>query len=290
MAISQRSRTLIEILSLAAIYLLAGKLGLRLASANPSATAVWPCTGITLSAFLILGSRVWPGIFLGAFLVNVTTAGSVATSLGIALGNTLEGVAGWYLVRRFAGGLHVFERAQDIFKFAFFAGMVCTTVSATLGVTTLALNGLVDWGQYGSIWCTWWLGDGVGAVLVTPLVLLWRENPRLHWTQKQIVELMLLFLGLFFTSWVVFGGRFSRLREELPPRIPLRPFSDLGGFPVWSAQSGHRDLRACGNGHLGHIARFRSFLQAITGYVASAVARVHGNHGHNNSWLSRGDD
>lgn len=229
MAISQRSRTLIEILSLAAIYLLAGKLGLRLASANPSATAVWPCTGITLSAFLILGSRVWPGIFLGAFLVNVTTAGSVATSLGIALGNTLEGVAGWYLVRRFAGGLHVFERAQDIFKFAFFAGMVCTTVSATLGVTTLALNGLVDWGQYGSIWCTWWLGNGVGAVLVTPLVLLWRENPRLHWTQKQIAELMLLFLGLFFTSWVVFGGRFQASVKNYPLEYLCVPFL------IWAA-------------------------------------------------------
>jgi integral membrane sensor domain MASE1 len=108
------------------------------------------------------------------------------------MGNTLEGVAGCYLVRRFARGPQVFEGAQDIFKFAFLAGMVSTTISATVGVTTLSVGGFADWAMYGAIRRTWWLGDGVGVVLVTPLVLLWRENPRLNWTREQILELALL--------------------------------------------------------------------------------------------------
>src|ERR1700688_150590 len=87
---------------LAAVYFVAGKLGLRLAYVNASATAVWPCTGIALAAFLILGYRAWPAILAGAFLVNFSTAGTLATSLGIAVGNTLEGVAGCYLINRFA--------------------------------------------------------------------------------------------------------------------------------------------------------------------------------------------
>ena len=66
----------------------------------------------------MLGYRVWPAIFVGAFLVNVTTAGNIATSLGIAAGNTLEAVCGAWLVNRFAGGTRVFDRAQDVFKFA----------------------------------------------------------------------------------------------------------------------------------------------------------------------------
>src|SRR5437870_7962750 len=103
---------------LAAVYLLAAKLGLMLAFVHASATAVWPPTGIALAAFLVLGYRVWPGIFLGAFLVNVTTAGSVATSVGIAAGNTLEGLVGAYLLSRFANGRNAFNRPQDIFKFA----------------------------------------------------------------------------------------------------------------------------------------------------------------------------
>ena len=206
-----RSRFLKELAALAvlaAAYFVAGKLGLKLAFVNASATAVWPCTGIALAAFLILGYRAWPAILAGAFLVNYATAGTLATSLGIAAGNTLEGVVGCYLINRFAAGRHAFEHAKNIFKFAFLAGIVSTTVSATIGVTTLALAGFADWNIYGSIWSTWWLGDAVGAVVATPLVLLWWENPRLHWTHKQLIELAFLFAGLSFTCWIVFGGRF----------------------------------------------------------------------------------
>ena len=97
-----RSRFLKELATLvvlAVVYLAAGKLGLKLAFVNASATPVWPCTGIALAAFLILGYRAWPAILAGAFLVNSTTAGTLATSLGIAVGNTLEGVAACYLVK-----------------------------------------------------------------------------------------------------------------------------------------------------------------------------------------------
>src|SRR5260370_2528618 len=83
---------------LAAVYFAAGKLGLKLAFVNASATAVWPCTGIALAAFLILGYRVWPAILAGAFLVNQTTAGSVSTSLAISVGNTPKGVAACFLL------------------------------------------------------------------------------------------------------------------------------------------------------------------------------------------------
>src|SRR6266566_9720096 len=122
---------------LAVVYVVAGKLSLMLASLHASASPVWPPAGIALAALLLLGYRVWPAIFLGAFLVNATTAGNIATSLGIAAGNTLEALCGAWLVNRFAGGTRVFDRAQGVFKFAF-AAMLSTLVSPTLGVTTLA--------------------------------------------------------------------------------------------------------------------------------------------------------
>ncbi len=215
--------------ALAVVYFAAGKLGLKLASVNASATAVWPCTGIALVALLILGNRVWPGILAGAFLVNLTTTGSLTTSIGIAIGNTLEGMAGCYLVNRFAGGQRAFERSQDIFNFAVFAGMVSTAVSATMGVTTLALAGFASWSKYGIIWSTWWLGDAVGAVVVTPLLLLWWQNPRMNWTRRQILELAFLFLGLFSAGWVVFGGRFQGALKNYPFEYLCIPFL------VWTA-------------------------------------------------------
>lgn len=229
MTLARRWRTLLEVLLLTAIYFVAGKLGLRLAYVHASASAVWPCTGIALASFLMLGYRVWPGIFAGAFLVNVTNAGSLATSFGIAAGNTLEGVVGCYLLTRFARGQNTFERAKDIFKFALLAGMISTMVSATMGVTTLSLGGFADWSKYGAIWSTWWLGDGVGAVVVTPLLVLWWQNPRLDWSRRQIIELVLLFSGLFSTAWIVFGGRFHAAVKNYPFEYLCIPFL------VWAA-------------------------------------------------------
>src|SRR5215471_13763604 len=146
---------------LAVVYFIAGKLGLMLASLHASASPVWPSAGIALAAILLLGYRVWPAIFIGAFLVNVTTAGNVVTSLAIATGNTLEALAGAWLVNRFAGGKNVFDRPQGVFKFAL-AAAIGSVVSPVFGVTSLALDGFADWTKYGAIWVTWWLGDVTG--------------------------------------------------------------------------------------------------------------------------------
>src|SRR5713226_137280 len=110
-------------LAVCAAYILAGKLSLRLASVHPSATPVWPPTGIAIAALLTFGSSFWPAIFAGAFVVNLTTAGSVLSSLGISAGNTLEAVVACYLVTRFANGRRAFERTWDILRFALYAGI-----------------------------------------------------------------------------------------------------------------------------------------------------------------------
>ncbi|MBA0089101.1 MAG: MASE1 domain-containing protein, partial [Acidobacteria bacterium Pan2503] len=158
-------------LAACATYILAAKLSLRLATVHPSASPFWPPTGIAILTLLLLGLRYWPGIFVGAFLVNLTTAGSVLTSLGIAAGNSLEAVTATYLVSRFANGKDVFDRSRDILRFALYGGILSTAMAATFGVTSLALGGFAPWGQYGLIWRTWWLGDAAGALVFTPFLL-----------------------------------------------------------------------------------------------------------------------
>jgi PAS domain S-box-containing protein len=193
-------------LILAVVYAVTAKVGLMLAFAHPSATAVWPPTGIALAASLICGYGTWPAVFVAAFLVNLTTAGSVATSTGIALGNTLEAMVGCYLVTRYASGRAAFDRLEDTLKFAGLAGLVSTTVSATFGVTSLSLGGYADWAQYGTIWLTWWLGDVGGVLIVAPLLLLWYERPRivLSWNVGSGVFLAYLMVGA--VGGAVFGG------------------------------------------------------------------------------------
>ncbi|MBI2360496.1 MAG: MASE1 domain-containing protein [Deltaproteobacteria bacterium] len=197
------------------VYFAAANLGLRLARVHPSATAVWPPAGIALAAVLLFGYRVWPGIFLGAFLANVTTAGTAATALGIASGNTLEGILGAYLVSRFCGGVNAFDRAEDVFKFTFLAAALSTTVSATFGVTSLSLGGYASWSDYGAVWFTWWLGDAGGDLIVAPLLLLWGLNPRIRWTWNQLVEAGFLLLFFVVGTQIVFGG-WSPVRDPLP--------------------------------------------------------------------------
>ena len=197
------------------IYFLAGKLGLKLAFLHASASPVWPPAGVALGALLVLGYKTWPAIFIGAFLVNVTTAGNFGTSLAIAAGNTLEGLCGAWLVNRFAGGIDVYERSKDVFKFAF-AAVASTVVSPTIGVTSLALAGFADWARYGAIWMTWWLGDAAGDLIFAPVVILWGIRPRWRWSGKKDVEVGLLLLLLIVLGEAVFGGWFPISAKNYP--------------------------------------------------------------------------
>ncbi len=192
--------------ALGAVYFAAGKLGLKLAFVHASATAVWPPTGIALAALLLLGLRAWPGILLGAFLVNVTTAGTVATSGAIAVGNTLEALIGAALVNRFANGRHAFRRAEGVLRFCLFAALASTVVSATLGPASLSVSGAADWRDYRGIWLTWWVGDAVAAVVVTPVLVLWSTPPWLAGGRRQALEAAAVLATLIFGALVVFAG------------------------------------------------------------------------------------
>ncbi|HEV2995242.1 MAG TPA: MASE1 domain-containing protein [Chthoniobacterales bacterium] len=225
---SRRFPTLPAAAVLALVYFVAGKLALKLAFLHASASPVWPPTGIALAALLLLGYRAWPAIFIGAFLVNATTVGSIATSLGIATGNTLEALCGAWLVNHFAGGLHVFDRPQNVFKFAG-AAILSTIVSPTFGLTSLALGGFADWANYGTIWMTWWLGDFAGALVVAPLILLWSTAPPRRWTRRDAVEVGVLLFLLFAVTEAVFGGWISVSARNYPISFICGP------IVIWTA-------------------------------------------------------
>src|SRR5262245_16670341 len=193
------------LLALAAVYVAAGKLGLSLALVHASASAVWPPTGIALAAFLLLGRTAWPAIFAGAFLVNATTAGNPATSLGIAIGNTLEGMLGAELVHRYAGGLAAFDRPGDVFRFFALAGLAATAVSPSIGVTSLCLGGYASWADFERLRLPWWRGAAGRAGVVAPALGLWAQRPSPVWKRTQIWEAAGLLAALAATGLVAFG-------------------------------------------------------------------------------------
>jgi signal transduction histidine kinase len=208
--------------ALAVVYFVAGKLSLTLAFLHASASPVWPPAGIALAALLLFGFRLWPAIFIGAFLVNLTTAGNILTSLGIATGNTLEALISAWLIQRFAGGVRVFDRAYDVFRFAL-AVALSTLVSPTIGLTGLAVAGFANWANYPDIWLTWWLGDLGGVVMFAPLLVLWLAQPLRRLNPARAIEVAILLLLLALLSEVVFGGWFSISTLNYPIAFLLGP-------------------------------------------------------------------
>ena len=215
--------------ALTAVYFLAGTLGLKLAFVHPSATTVWLPTGIALAALLVLGSRVWPGVLLGAFLVNVTASGAIGSSAGIALGNLAEALLGAFLVNRYCGGVRAFQRVPDVFRFALLAGMTATLVSAAVGVTSLCLGGHAPWSAWVSIALTWWLGNLGGNVIVAPLVILWLTGSATSWTRRHAIEAGLLLLALCLVGEAVFGPLLPIAERRYPLQFLAVPLL------VWAA-------------------------------------------------------
>ena len=186
-------------------YFLAGKVGLGFASVHVSASPVWAPAGMAIALLLLFGFSTWPAILAGAFLVNVTTTGAMFTSASIAVGNTLEGILGAWLLQKFAQGVHAFESPPNILKSALLAGLLSPIVSATIGVTTLMFGQNASFEEFVVIWLTWWMGDATGILIVTPAILLWARHPHIEWNRRQRLELGLLLFVLIVTCAVIFG-------------------------------------------------------------------------------------
>jgi len=213
---------------LAAAYFVAAKASLILAIPPGYASAVWPPSGIALAALLMLGPRVWPGIWLGAALANLTVASSPIAALAIGSGNTLEVIAGATLVRRYiADAPPYFDRVRNVVKFVAGAAL-CSTVAATIGVTSLALQGSVAWPEFAQNWLTWWNGDTAGIIIVTPLILNWRLRHEIEWSPLKILEAAGLAVSLLLTAYLVFGNG-TRYFSSLPLTFLILPLI------IWAA-------------------------------------------------------
>ena len=198
------SRSLASILLVALVYVAAAKGGLALAYENSSVTAVWPPTGIALAVLVLGGPRLWPGVALGAILANSWTGLTAPTVMAIATGNTLEAVAGAYLLRalRLRPAL---QRLRDVLALVL-AGALCTIVSATIGVVSLRLGGFLDAGGVISVWRTWWLGDLGGVLLVAPVLLVLRDAvPPVVIDRRRVAEGLALAAAALLGSFLVFS-------------------------------------------------------------------------------------
>ena len=153
-------------------YFVLAKSGLALALIHPSASPIWPPTGFALAAIVLWGYRAWPAIFLGAMIANAGTTGSIGPAISIATGNSLEALVGAAVINVWSNGRDTFSTPNTVAKFAVICVVLATPISATVGITTLVIAGYAEWANFANIWLTWWLGDMIGALVVTPVVVL----------------------------------------------------------------------------------------------------------------------
>ena len=275
---------------LAAAYFAAGRFGLSLAHIHPSASAIWPPSGLALGALLVLGETVWPGVLVGAFLVNLVTSGSPAACAMIAVGNTLEAVLGARLVRRHAGGASAFSSARDFLTFVALASVLSPTVSASVGTTTLAVSGLAQWSAYGPVWFTWWLGDAAGIVIVTPALVLWSKERRLGWSGARSVEALLVLVATMVVGVVVFSAASPIAVDHRPdaffcipvvvwaalrfgPREAATVTLLLGALAVWGTMRGYGPF-AGGPEDLPFLPAFMAMIAVIGVILGATVAEA----------------
>ena len=266
-----------KIAVLAAAYYGAAKLGLNLAFASSSVTAIWAPTGISLAAVLLWGYRVWPGVALGALLANAWTGVPFYAVLGITTGNTLEALAGAYLLRELADFRPSLERVRDVIALGILGGAVSTTISATIGVTSLLVANEIASGDLGSVWRTWWLGDMGGNLVVAPAILVAVTQWPYRRAPGRVPEAVALAVAALGVSALVFS------HEHVAHLHPVSA-RGLGGAAILAAWHRRRDPAGGERRHSVDRDRPRSLLRTVARRQAAARAGLLGRSPASRCW------
>ncbi len=241
-------------------YYAAGRLGLHLAAIHPVVTAVWPAAAIATAALAIYGYRLWPGVWAGAILLNLSRIGGLDSVLLIACGNTAAALAGAWFLRRF-GGARAFGRPYNLVGFLCASGLLASTLAAGVGTAALYRAGLVEPGMGHHVWFTWWVGDTVTIWILVPFLVLGhaaladlRRRPPIR--PIRAAEFLAAGLCLAGTSGMSFGNLLPGPYGEAPTGFLSLPamfwlsmrFGTLGAssslmihsaIAIWGTRHGH---------------------------------------------------
>ena len=193
---------------MAVAYVIAARVGFRLAMVAEQITTVWAPTGIAVGALLLCGRSLWPAIWLAAFVANLGTDAPLWVPAGIATGNALEALAATWVLRRLPAFDPALRRISDVVAFIVFAAFLATTISSTVGVATLCSAGVQPWIRFSELWFDWWLGDALGALVFAPVVLT-IARARGPWPRRHWVETCLFVIGATIATHIVFGPVFD---------------------------------------------------------------------------------
>lgn len=198
----------LKIILVAVLYYISARLGYFLAFHDSTALPTWPPSGIAFALMILLGRSIWPGITIGALVANLMAYWNNATlptqtiitvSSFIAIGHTLEAVAGNFLIRQWIKDDYPFKRARDAFRFLFVTLFMCA-IGAGFGSISLWANGVIWFNDCLPTGFSWWVGNVVGILLFTPFILACARKHEFNFHAGKSIEIgvfMLSIVGLF---------------------------------------------------------------------------------------------
>jgi CHASE1-domain containing sensor protein/nitrogen-specific signal transduction histidine kinase len=210
----------------ALLYFVAGKLALLLAIPPGYATAIWPAAGLALALLYLNGKRLWPGVWLGSFLVNLNFSTlfslpcidfllTLRIPLIIGLGASFQALAGAYLLERKVGYPLELDTTRSVWRFIVFACGLSSLISASIGCLTLWFMGVLAPENLLFSWFTWWVGDGLGVMIFATLVFVFYAKPRDVWhSRRRILPIVLLGVSLIIVTLFVFASRWELARQH----------------------------------------------------------------------------
>ncbi len=206
-------RSLILNLVVAIAYAVGVELSEKFATLPGSVASVWFPSGMTLALVYLLGNRVLVGIATGSILAisldllqidsSISIFNFLLVNVGCALGNCLQPLIATHLIRKFTKHKNIFSHVDTVILYAV-AAIFSPMVSATIGMTSLCLAGLVPWLNYGVGWLTWWIASAIAHLIFTPTILLCKKSQKAE-HRLNLWEIGLMLVSFLIVSWTSFG-------------------------------------------------------------------------------------
>jgi signal transduction histidine kinase len=201
-------------------------LGYFLTFENTSTLPAWPPSGIAFALIILMGRSVWPGIMIGALLANLmahwnnaslSVHSAIALSCMTAMANTIEALVGNFLTKQWIGNDYPFRNARNAFQFLFVTLLMCMA-GAVLGTSGLFMTDVVGANGLWKTALSWWVGNVVGILLFTPLILSVNYFRHFRFSSEKALEVGVF---LLFAVGLILLFQFNTLNPTMEHALPF---------------------------------------------------------------------
>lgn len=215
-----------QIVFVAVVFYASACLGYFLTFEDKSALPTWPPAGVAFALLLLMGRQAWPGITIGSLIASVMSYWNEASlsaqaviiiSSFTAVAHTFEALIGCWLVKYWIKDEYPFMTSKGAFQFLFVAVIMCLT-GATIGSGILYLMDVITKDGILKASISWLVGNGVGVLLFTPLIISLARSNSLRFSSEKALEIGLFLIG---TLGIVFLLQVEYFSATLVRALPF---------------------------------------------------------------------